>query len=109
AGNTRGQAWCGVYRDENGNGIMEFADAKTPLKPGRWSHEINFLGWQPYESGIYRDLPAGTRVRLSLQWREPHDPDYFLREEDKVDFYLNPLADFHVQVLRQRDPDTKKL
>ena len=108
AGNTRGQSWTGVFRDENRNGILEFADLKTPFKKGRWSHEINFLGWQPYEAGQLPELPAGARVRLSLQWREPHDPRYYLAagEEDK---YLNPLANMNVKALRQRDPQLKTL
>ncbi len=108
AGNTRGQSWTGFFRDDNKNGILEFADAKTPFKPGRWSHEVNFLAWQPWEAGQLADLPAGARVRVSLQWREPHDPAYYLTE-GKEDEYLMPLADMSIQVLRQRDPQHKTL
>src|SRR5262249_38750950 len=105
-GNTRGQAWTGLYQDADGNGIMEFASPTTPLKPGRWSHELNFIAWQPYQGKQALDLPAGARVRVSLQWREPHDPDYFVRVSQR-DVYRRPLADLSLTVLRQRDPEGK--
>jgi hypothetical protein len=47
-------------------------------------------------------------VRISLQWREPHDPDYFARTS-KEDFYRKPLADLRLVLLRQRDPSAKTL
>ena len=62
AGNNRGQAWTGPFRDADKNGFMEFADAKTPLRKGRWTHEVNFLGWQPYAGRAGPDLPAQARV-----------------------------------------------
>jgi hypothetical protein len=108
AGNNRGQAWTGTFRDADKNGVMEFADLKTPIKKGRWTHEINFLGWQPYEGGQVPDLPAQARVRVSLQWREPHDPDYYFRPGEQ-DYYLRPLATLQLNVLRQRDPTLKLL
>jgi len=65
AGDTRGQAWAGPFRDADGNGVMEFAPATAPLPPGRWTHELNFLAWQPAEGTRTADLPAGARIRLS--------------------------------------------
>ena len=32
AGNTRGQSWTGVFRDDNKNGILEFADAEDAVQ-----------------------------------------------------------------------------
>ncbi len=106
AGDTRGQTWVGRYEDADANGVMEFAPPTTSIKPGRWNHELNFLAWQPYQGARTPDLPAGLKARVSLQWREPHDPAYFTRlgEDDP---YRKPLADLRLVVLRQRDPDGK--
>jgi hypothetical protein len=54
------------------------------------------------------DLPERARVRVSVQWREPHDRDYYNRGGGE-DYYLEPLADLRLQVLRQRDPELKTL
>ena len=46
--------------------------------------------------------PAGRRrARLSLQWREAHDPDAGRPGEDP---YLKPLADLRIVLLYQPDP-----
>src|SRR5262249_50844945 len=42
-GNAGGQAWAGLFRDADGNGVMEYAPADASLRPGRWTAEINFL------------------------------------------------------------------
>ncbi len=105
AGSQRRQTWYGLYRDADGNGVMEFAPPGTKLDKGQWTTELNFLKWEPF-------VPAGNkgpaRLRISLQWREPHDPDYYFRpgEEDR---YRTPLAELRVTVLRQRDPSGKVL
>ena len=108
AGNTRGQTWTGLFQDADGNGFMEFAPAGYRLHKGQWSTELNFLAWQPYGQARQPELPAGARVHLSLQWREPHDPDYFAVSGDD-DFYRKPLADLRLSLLRQRDPSAKTL
>lgn len=108
AGNTGGQAWTGLYRDEDRNGVMEFASPDHPLAPGQWSREWNFLGWQPHQGKRQGELPPGSKVRFSLQWREPHDPDYF-SPVDGEDHYRKPLADLRIVLARQRDPMTKTL
>jgi hypothetical protein len=101
AGNTRGQAWTGLFRDIDGNGVMEFAPPDAPLAGGRWTRELNFLAWQPYRKGRSPELPAKTRLRITVQWREPHDPEYLRRGED---LYRTPLARLRLVLLRQRDP-----
>jgi hypothetical protein len=106
AGNTRGQSWTGPWVDQDGNGVLEFAPPKTPLPVGHWTTELNFLGWQPYEATAQPDFPEGTQVRVSLQWREAHDPSIFFRP-DEPDFYRRPLASLRLVVLRQRDPEGK--
>jgi hypothetical protein len=107
AGNTAGQTWNGLFRDEDDNAVMEFTDGRGPLPRGRWTNELNFIGWQPFVGKASAELPAGTQVRCSLQWREPHDAAFFFRLGD--DPYLNPLAKLRLVILRQRDPEGKTL
>jgi hypothetical protein len=108
AGNTRGQIWNGLFRDSDGDGVMEFARADAPLPAGLWTPELAFLAWQPLAGPKVPDLPAKTRLRVSVHWTEPHDPDYFLRAGEP-DLYLQPLARPRLTVLRQRDPEGKTL
>jgi hypothetical protein len=99
-GDARGSGWTGLFRDTDGNGVMEFAPPGTPLKPDRWTSELNFLGWQPMGRPPFLDLPQGN-LRVSIQWQEPHDPMFGDRPSDP---YREPLADFRLLILRQRDP-----
>lgn len=102
AGDTRGQSWTGLFRDADGNGIMEFADPRQPLPLDLWTPELNFLSWQTPKGRTVRDLPAGTRLRISLQWCEAHDPLYAQAGEDP---YRQPLArNMRIFLLRQLDP-----
>ena len=101
AGDTRGQAWTGVFRDADRNGVMEFAPSDTELKADRWSRELNFLSASANgKEGL--DFAAGTKVRVSIQWREPHDPS--LPEND----YRVPIAPLRLQLVKQRDPSGEK-
>ena len=105
AGDTRGQSWTGPFRDFDGNGIMEFNDPRQPLPADLWSPELNFLSWQSPKGQTLRDLPAGARFRISLQWREAHDPSYAQSGEDP---YRLPLArNMRLFLLRQLDPTGK--
>jgi hypothetical protein len=100
AGDTRGQAWTGLFRDADGNGVMEFAPLDTTLPPGTWTPELAFLAWQPVSGAQATDLPAGTRLRLSIQWREAHDPSLWRSGEDA---YREPVFQPRLVVLRQAD------
>lgn len=102
AGDTRGQTWTGPFRDADGNGVMEFAPMTEELKPGRWSHELNFLAHRDADGKDVLDLPAGAKVRISVQWREPHDPG--VPELD----YRTPVAPLRLQLVKQRDPAGEK-
>ena len=106
-GNTRGQTWIGRLRQTPGDPAMKFDDDSLPLPRGRWSNEINFLNWQPYQGEGKLDFPDKVRLRLTLQWREPHDPDYFQLGDD--DLYRIPLAEMRLTLLRQRDPEAKAI
>ena len=99
AGDSHGQAWSGLFRDADGNGVMEF-DAKGT----EWPRELNFLSWAPDGGDKPRrslDLPAGAKARFSLQWREAHDPNAGRPGEDP---YLKPLADLRIVLVYQPDP-----
>jgi len=105
AGDTRGQSWAGLFRDADGNGIMEFGDPHR-LPPDLWSPELSFLAWQTPKAKASDIIPAGTRLRLSLQWREAHDPLYAQTGEDP---YRQPLArNMRIFLLRQLDPSGKR-
>src|SRR5579884_3561195 len=106
AGDTRGQSWSGLFRDADGNGVMEFADPRQPLPPDLWTPELNFLSWQTSKGQTVAGLPAGARLRFSLQWREAHDPLYAQTGEDP---YRQPLArNMRIFLLRQLDPTGKR-
>lgn len=102
AGDSGGQAWVGLFHDQDHNGVMEFATPGQMLPADSWSPELNFLGWQTASGLSVRDLPAGARLRLTLQWREAHDA-VPLRQGDDV--YRQPLARFRLIVVYQYDPD----
>lgn len=105
-GDTRGQSWTGLFRDADNSGIMEFDDPQKPLPPERWTSELNFLSWQPAKGKPTDEIPAGARLRISLQWREAHDPLYAQTGEDP---YRQPLArNMRIFLLRQLDPSGKK-
>lgn len=101
AGDTRGQTWTGLFRDADNNGVMEFATADEDLRPGRWSRELNFLSTRS-DGKETLDLVGGSKVRISVQWREPHDPT--LSEED----YRVAVAPMRLQLVKQRDPSGEK-
>jgi hypothetical protein len=107
-GNTRGQTWTGLFHDTDDNGVMEFSPPEAALPKGLWTRELNFIGWQPYAGQKTAAPPNGARLRISMQWNEPHDPAYYARPGEE-DAYRKPLAAMRLVVLRQRDPEGKKL
>jgi hypothetical protein len=106
-GNKRDQCWMGDFRSTAGQSALDFAPGKAPHKE-RWTNELNFLAWQPHRAERQSDLPEKTQLRLTVQWREPHDPDYYLRPGEE-DYYRKPLATMRLVLLRQRDPDAKEV
>jgi hypothetical protein len=105
AGDGREQAWSGLFRDRDGNDVMEFAPAETPLRRDRWTAELNFLGWHAFGKDASPELPK-AKLRVTVQWQEPHDPAFWGLEEDP---YRIPLANLTLVVLRQRDPTGTKV
>jgi len=96
-----GQVWNGTFRDADNNRIMEFTPTTTPVPANRWSRELNFLSYTTSDGKVAATIPTGTRVRISMQWREPHNRDEYLTEE--------PAYPMRLRVMRQLDPEGKAL
>jgi hypothetical protein len=105
AGDTRGQSWVGMFRDADGNGVMEFSPPGARLPAGAWTPELNFLAWRGEKQQQSLDLPAKARLRISLQWREAHES---LHQRVGEDPYREPLARLRLVVLFQPDPVGKR-
>jgi hypothetical protein len=88
--------WGGPFLDANGDGTMEFATGSHPLPPGSWSREMNFLGFQSPTGETLPDLAAGTKLRFTMQWREPLDPN--IPAGDRI---IYPVV---LRLFRQLDP-----
>jgi hypothetical protein len=93
------QIWTGPYLDGEDDGVMAFAPEDAPLPAGRWTRELNFLGFQPAAGEQKAELPAGLKVRVTVQWREPHDA------EDPHE--PDPVHGLRLRLLRQIDPTGK--
>ena len=110
AGESRGQVWSGLFRDVDNNGVMEFVGnpraASRGLPPQRWTKEVNFLGWQPFQGQRQLELPEKAVLRVSFQWNEAHEAGALLAGSD---LYREPLAQVRLLLLRQRDPTGKKV
>ena len=91
--------WAGPVLDRDGNRVMEFADANVPLPAGTFTREINFLANLASDGDATADFAAGAKLRIAIQWREPHDPNSVLTAE--------PLIGFTLQLMRQYDPSGK--
>jgi len=65
---------------------------------------LNFIGWQPHEGSWSADLPAGAKIRLTLQWTEAHDPVVPVEPTR----YRKPLNDLQPMVVKQRDASGTK-
>ncbi|CAN5583026.1 hypothetical protein BH11PLA2_BH11PLA2_34780 [soil metagenome] len=92
--------WSGPASDADGNRVLEFADAKAALPAGTWTRELNFLAHLKDDGTASVELPEGAKVRLVVQWREPHDPNTPLVAE--------PMLAFNLQLLKQYDPSGAK-
>jgi hypothetical protein len=92
--------WGGAFLDANKNGIMEFAPADRPLPSENWSPELNFLAAQAPTGATTPDLTPGTRLRFTMQWREPIDPH--------LPAVSGPAYPVVLRVFRQLDPSGSK-
>lgn len=94
-----GRVWAGPFLDRDGNGILEFVDTGTALPKQRWTPELNFLRFIPKDGMPGVVIPAETRVRFTVQWREPHPLDQVLPAE--------PVFPLTLRLFRQLDPEGK--
>jgi hypothetical protein len=92
--------WGGPFLDANRNGIMEFAPATQPLPLSNWSPEMNFLGVHSATGETTPELAKGTKIRVTMQWREPRDPN--------VPNLGRPTYPVILHVWRQLDPNGDK-
>ena len=96
---SAGSVWAGAYLDANDNGEMEFAPMTAALPKGEWTRQLNFLAIRPAAGKDNPDLSAGAKVRLTIQWRETHDPTAYAGRDA-----IFPLT---LRVFQQLDPDGK--
>ncbi len=94
-GMSVGAVWSGAFRDADGNRQMEFTDVKVPVAAGRWTKELAFLGYSA-GGGKPAALPAGLKLRVTMQWREPHRAELLMPVE--------PMHDLKLRLFRQLDP-----
>jgi hypothetical protein len=99
ASSAVGQIWAGPFRDDDANGVLEFAPSTTALAKNRWTRELNFLKYLPTNGETTPVLPAGTKLRISLQWREPHNRNAYLNSE--------PVYPLRLRLLKQVDPEAQ--
>lgn len=95
-----GQIWTGPYLDADDNRILEFTSKTQPLPEGRWTSELNFLGYVD-DGEMAASLPEGQALRLTVQWREPRF------QEREID--LDPEYQLVMKVLRQLDPSGEQV
>jgi hypothetical protein len=98
AGGSAGSVWSGPFLDTDKNGIMEFAGNDAKLAANRWTKELAFLGYRELD-GKTGTLSEGQKLRLTLQWREPHNRDLILAEE--------PTYTMNLRLFQQLDPTGK--
>ena len=89
--------WGGPFLDVNHNGTMEFAPPGQPLPPGSWTPEMNFLGVRSPTGETALGLPAGVKLRFTMQWRESRDPTL-----PGLDIPAVPVV---LRLFRQLDPN----
>lgn len=94
-----GSVWAGSYLDADDNGTMEFATTSVPMPKDEWTRELNFLATRGADGKVATTLPAGAKVRLTVQWRETHDPNGYGGRES-----VFPLT---LRVFQQLDPEGK--
>jgi hypothetical protein len=104
AGDTGSQSWSGLFQDADNNGLMDFVELGKKVPADRWSNEMNFLSWRDEEEREVKDIPAGSTLRITLQWREAHDSIPLRAGEDP---YREPLNTLGLLVVRQLDPSGK--
>lgn len=96
-----GQVWTGLFRDFDGDNIMEWTTNQHVSRP-----DLAFLSWRAFGASAVSQqmLPENAVVEVILNWFEVHAPG-----TDDGDVYRKPMANLHINVLKQRDPTGKVL
>ena len=92
---STGQIWAGAFLDRDYNGVMEFTPS-TAIPAKRWTPELNFLNYTPADGAAMAALPKDLKVRVSVQWREPHS---------ELALSVEPAFPIRLRLLKQVDPD----
>ncbi len=100
ASGAAGTVWGGPFIDANRDGTMEFAPPGKPLPAGNWSPDMNFLGVRAANGETTPELPMGAKLRFTVQWREPIDPN--------IPALGVPAYPVVLRVFRQLDPTGTK-
>lgn len=103
SGDRPGQTWTGMFRDQDQNGVMEW----TGLAPGKTPFALEEMGlkWRPTGADVTRDeLPAGAKIRVTLQWREARDPYQTGVDRDSG---RQPMANLRVRLVRVQPGEGK--
>ena len=94
-----GRVWAGPLLDADGDGLLEFTPSPGG-EAGEWKHELNFLRFAPAGGPLTDTIPAGTKLRVVTQWREPRGA---------AGTPGVPALAFRPRILRQLDPSGEKL
>lgn len=99
--NRPGQVWTGLFRDLDGDQVMEFTLSKSASR-----NDLAQLAWKPFGVGAtpVTMLPENTVVQVTLNWFEVHTPT-----GETGDVYRKPQADFSIRVLKEREGTGKQL
>jgi hypothetical protein len=97
-----GQVWTGLFQDRNNDGAMEFTADPKANRP-----DLAFLSWKrPGVGTSDPNLPENAVIEVTLNWTEAHEPAF---SKEAKDIYRQPLANFRLSILKQRDPSGKEL
>lgn len=96
AGDRPGQSWNGTFRDHDGNGVMEWSMLSTGKDPFP-AENMALLFQTQSPAKAQEELPPGTLVRVTVQWREPRDP-YFTKTDRKAS--RQPIAHLKPKIVR---------
>jgi hypothetical protein len=96
-----GQVWTGLFHDYDGDKVMEFTTNSHIARP-----DLAFLAWRSFGAAAASEqiLPENAVVEVILNWFEVHAAG-----TNDNDVYRKPLANLHINVLKQRDPSGKTL
>ena len=96
-----GSVWSGAALDADANGKYEFGLSEFGVSRPLWTNELNFLNYRALEGTPIPTpkLPAGSKVRFTLQWREPRNR--------ALETLGEATHEFKLRLFQQLDPNGK--